>query len=70
MYDTLRYKRAMDELVQDEVHVYMDRLADQMEPDAAADIIANGAEPLQDLLRALHAKAMVAELEAQRAARG
>ena len=69
VYDTLRYKRAMDELVQDEVHVYMDRLADQMEPDSAADIIANGAEPLQDLMRALHAKAMVAELESQRAAR-
>jgi DNA-binding transcriptional MerR regulator len=70
VYDTLRYKTALDELVKEEVHVYMERLVDQMSPDAAADIIAGGAEPLQDLMRALHAKAMVAELEAQRAARG
>jgi DNA-binding transcriptional MerR regulator len=70
VYDTLRYKSALDQLVKEEVHVLMDRLAGEMDPDAAADVIANGAEPLQDLMRALHAKAMVAELERQRAARG
>jgi DNA-binding transcriptional MerR regulator len=70
VYDTLRYKRALDELVKEEVHVLMDRLAGEMDPDVAADLISNGAEPLQDLMRALHSKAMVAELERQRASRG
>jgi DNA-binding transcriptional MerR regulator len=70
VYDTLRYKAALDELVKEEIHVLMNRLAGEMDPDAAADVIANGSEPLQDLMGALHAKAMVAELESQRAARG
>jgi DNA-binding transcriptional MerR regulator len=70
VYDTLRYKRALDELVKEEVHVLLDRLAGEMDPEAAAELIANGVEPLEDLMRALHSKAMVAELERQRAARG
>ena len=70
VYDTLRYKRALDELVKEEVHVFMDRLAGEVDAEAAADLIANGVEPLDDLMRALHSKAMVAELERQRAARG
>ena len=70
VYDTLRYKRALDELVKEEVHVIMDRLAGEVDPETAAELISNGAEPLQDLMRALHSKAMVAELERQRAARG
>jgi hypothetical protein len=69
VYDTLRYKSALDELVKEEIHVLMDRLAGEMDPDAAADLIASGAEPLHDLIGALHAKALVAELERQRAAR-
>src|SRR5688572_22632088 len=43
VYDTLRYKRALDELVKEEVHVLMDRLAGEMDPESAADVIANGA---------------------------
>jgi DNA-binding transcriptional MerR regulator len=70
VYDTLRYKHALDELVKEEVHVLMDRLAGQMDPEAAAELISNSAAPLEDLMRALHSKAMVAELERQRAARG
>jgi len=70
VYDTLRYKRALEELVKEEVRVIMDRLAGEMEPERAADLIAKGAEPLQDLIAALHSKALVAELEQQRAARG
>jgi DNA-binding transcriptional MerR regulator len=69
VYDTLRYKRALDELVKEEVHVFMDRLAGEMDAEAAAELISNGVEPLEDLMRALHSKAMVAELEGQRAAR-
>ncbi|MEA2141771.1 MAG: hypothetical protein QOI64_201 [Solirubrobacteraceae bacterium] len=70
VYDTLLYKRAMDALVKEEVHVLMDRLAGQVDAEQAAELIASGAEPLRDLIGALHAKALVAELERQRAARG
>jgi DNA-binding transcriptional MerR regulator len=70
VYDTLLYKRAMEELVKEEVHVLMDRLAGEVDAEQAAELIASGAEPLRDLIGALHAKALVAELERQRAARG
>ena len=69
VYDTLLYKRAMDELVKEEVHVLLDRLAAEMDAEQAADLIAAGAGPLHELIGALHAKALVAELERQRAAR-
>ena len=69
VYDTLLYKRALDELVKEEVHVLLDRLAGEVDADTAADLIAAGAGPLHDLIGALHAKALVAELERQRAAR-
>ena len=69
VYDTLLYKRALDELVKEEVHVLLDRLAGELDADSAADLIAAGAGPLHDLIGALHAKALVAELERQRAAR-
>jgi DNA-binding transcriptional MerR regulator len=70
VYDTLRYKRALDALVKEEVHVFMDRLAGEMDAEAAAELITGSAAPLEDLMRALHSKALVAELERQRAARG
>jgi DNA-binding transcriptional MerR regulator len=70
VYDTLRYKRALEELVKEEVQVLMDRLAGEMDPDRAADLIAAGVEPLNDLIAALHQKSLVAELRRQRAARG
>ncbi len=70
VYDTLRYKRALERLVKEEVQVLMDRLAGEMEPDRAAELIEAGAEPLRDLIAALHQKLLVAELRSQRAARG
>ena len=70
VYDTLRYKRALEELVKEEVRVLMDRLAGELDPDDAADLIAAGTEPLNELLAALHQKLLVAELRRQRAARG
>ncbi|MDQ5834889.1 MAG: MerR family transcriptional regulator [Actinomycetota bacterium] len=69
VYDTLRYKRALEELVKEEVQVLMDRLAGELEPNRAADLIAAGSEPLNDLMAALHQKALVGELRRQRAAR-
>ncbi len=70
VYDTLRYKRALEELVKEEVQVLMDRLAGEMDPDRAVELIAAGTEPLKELIAALHQKSLVAELRRQRAARG
>jgi len=68
VYDTLRYKRALEELVKDEVEVLMGRLAGELDPDRAADLIAAGAEPLNELIAALHQKLLVAELRRRREA--
>jgi DNA-binding transcriptional MerR regulator len=66
VYDTLRYKRAMEELVHEEVGVLMERVAGKMPPDRAIEMIEAGAEPLKDLIAAMHTKQLVAELERQR----
>jgi DNA-binding transcriptional MerR regulator len=70
VYDTLRYKRALEGLVKEEVEVLMERLAGEMDPERAVELIEAGAQPLQDLIAALHTKLLVAELERHRAARG
>ena len=69
VYDTLRYKRAMEDLVKEEVEVIMERLGGEVDADHAAQLVEKGAEPLRDLISALHTKALVAELKQQRAAR-
>jgi DNA-binding transcriptional MerR regulator len=69
VYDTLRYKRALEGLVREEVDVLMERLAGEMDADRAVELIEAGAEPLQELIAALHTKLLVAELERHRAAR-
>jgi DNA-binding transcriptional MerR regulator len=68
VYDTLRYKRAMEELVREEVEVLMDRLAGRMDTDRAMELIEAGAEPLKDLIAAMHTKMLIAELEREREA--
>jgi DNA-binding transcriptional MerR regulator len=69
VYDTLRYKHALAELVREEVAVVMDRLAGTVEPERIVELLEAGAEPLKDLIAAMHSKLLVAELERQRAAR-
>jgi hypothetical protein len=44
----------------------MDRVAGSMEPDRAIKMIEAGAEPLKDLIAAMHTKVLIAELERQR----
>jgi DNA-binding transcriptional MerR regulator len=66
VYDTLRYKESMAELVKLEVDVLMERLAGEMDPDEALGLIEAGNQPLNDLLSAMHTKALVAELERRR----
>lgn len=70
VYDTLRYRRTLEGLVEEEVAVLMNRLAGEMEPERAVELIEAGAEPLRDLIAALHQKLLIAELKRQRAARG
>jgi DNA-binding transcriptional MerR regulator len=70
VYDTLRYKKAMGELVAEEVDVLMERLAGEMETDRAIELIESGSEPLNQLIGALHTKALVAELEGRRDSKG
>jgi len=69
VYDTLRYRNAMAELVREEVDVLMERLAGEMDADRAIELIESGLNPLNDLLEALHSKALVAELEGRRSAK-
>jgi DNA-binding transcriptional MerR regulator len=66
VYDTLRYKQSMADLVRQEVDVLMERLAGEMDPDAAMELIEAGTQPLNDLIAAMHTKALVAELERRR----
>jgi DNA-binding transcriptional MerR regulator len=70
VYDTLRYKRAMEELVREEVEVLMERVASKMDADRAMELIEAGAEPLKDLIAAMHTKLLIAELQRQRAMHG
>ena len=70
VYDTLRYKQAMGDLVREEVNVLMDRLAGEVEPDRAIELIESGVEPLNELMAALRSKQLVAELERRRGSAG
>ena len=70
VYDTLRYRSALEQLVKEEVQVLLDRLAGEVDTERAVELIEAGAEPLRDLIAALHQKLLVAELKRQRAARG
>ena len=66
VYDTLRYKSALEGLVKEEVQVLLERLSGEMDADRAVELIESGAEPLQDLISALHSKLLVAELKRAR----
>lgn len=70
VYDTLRYKKAVEELVREEVGMVMERLAGEVSPERVVEMLEVGAQPLQDLIAALHTKLMVTELERHRASRG
>jgi len=58
----------MRDLVKQEVDVLMERLAGEMDADEAMELIEAGTQPLNDLLAAMHTKALVAELERRRGA--
>jgi DNA-binding transcriptional MerR regulator len=56
VYDTLRYVRALEPLVEEEVSVLLERLEGE---ERAVDIVAAGTEPLRDLIGAIHSKLLM-----------
>jgi DNA-binding transcriptional MerR regulator len=66
VYDTLRYRDALAPLVQEEVGTLLARLAGEVSPEHAVEIIRSGSEPLRELIGAMHSKLLLAELERQR----
>jgi len=69
VYDTLRYKNALEAIAAEEVKVISERLGD-VDPEQAVEMIEAGVEPLNDLISALHTKLLVAELERVRGGPG
>jgi DNA-binding transcriptional MerR regulator len=67
VYDTLRYRSALEDLVKEEVEVLLGRLAGEMDTDRALKLVDDGREPLNDLIAALHSKLLLAELKRRRA---
>ena len=65
VYDTLRYRQALEPLVEEEVRVLLERLGG-MDVDRAVKIISSGTEPLRDLVGAMHSKLLLAELRRHR----
>jgi DNA-binding transcriptional MerR regulator len=65
VYDTLRYKEALQPLAQEEARLLMDRV---LEADRAIELIESGVEPLNALVAALHQKLLLAELTKARRA--
>jgi len=70
VYDTLRYREALTPLVEEEVSTLLDRLSAEADVERAAEIIAAGAEPLRDLIGAMHSKLLLAELRRASERRG
>jgi len=69
VYDTLRYREALEPLVRDEVRALLERLAGEVEVERALEIVAAGVEPLRELIGAMHSKLLLAELRRHRGAR-
>ena len=69
VYDTVRYKQALEPLVAEEVRVLRERLSRDIDPDRAMEIVEAGLGPLNDLIAALHTKLMVAAFERGRGPR-
>jgi DNA-binding transcriptional MerR regulator len=66
VYDTLRYRTALEPLVEEEVHALVERLAGEVEVERAMEIVAAGVEPLRELIGAMHSKLLLAALRRHR----
>ncbi|MHB8242569.1 MAG: MerR family transcriptional regulator [Solirubrobacteraceae bacterium] len=66
VYDTLRYRKALEPLVEEEVDALLGRLAGEVEVERAMEIVAAGTEPLRELIGAMHSKLLLAALRRHR----
>jgi DNA-binding transcriptional MerR regulator len=66
VYDTLRYREALEPLVQEEVVSLLGKLAGEVEVDRAMEIVEAGVEPLRELIGAMHSKLLLAALRQHR----
>jgi DNA-binding transcriptional MerR regulator len=66
VYDTIRYRDALEPLVEEEVRVLLHRLAGKVDEDRAVEIISSGAQPLRALLGAMHSKMLLSALRRHR----
>lgn len=66
VYDTLRYRTALEPLVEEEVRALLERLAGEVDVERAMEIVAAGVEPLRELLGAMHSKLLLAALRRHR----
>ena len=66
VYDTLRYRKALEPLVEEEVRALLERLAGEVEIERAMEIVAAGTEPLRELIGAMHSKLLLAALRRHR----
>jgi DNA-binding transcriptional MerR regulator len=62
VYDAVRYRDALQPLVEEEVGVLLERLVGEVDVDRAEEIIAAGTEPLRELIGAIHSKLLLDEL--------
>lgn len=63
VYDSLIYKENLERMVREEARVLVERIAGRMDVDEAVELITSGVEPLRDLIAAMRAKLLVAELK-------
>ena len=63
VYDTLRYREALQPLVEEEVRVLLERLTGDLPAEKAVEIIRAGREPLRELIGAMHSKMLLQALE-------
>src|SRR5205807_699230 len=67
VYETLRYREALEPLVVEEVSLLLERLAGgEVDVERAMQMVEAGAEPLRALSGAMHSKLLLAELRRQR----
>lgn len=69
VYDTLRYREALEPLVREEVDALLSRLAGEVSVERALEMLSAGAEPLRDLIGAMHSKLLLSELRRKLGAR-
>ncbi len=66
VYDTLRYRRALEPHVDEELGALLGRLAGEVDVERALEIVAAGVDPLRELIGAMHSKLLFAAMKRHR----